>query len=65
MSTLDIDFDETILGNLICDNVYESRVLKVHIMFCIVYCIDTLLGLYETKEYNIKRFVRNLFREIR
>ena len=39
MSTLDIDFDETILGNLICGNVYESRVLKVHIMFCIMYCI--------------------------
>ena len=39
MSTLDIDFDETILGNLICDNVYESRVLKVHIMFCIMYYI--------------------------
>ena len=39
MSTLDIDFDKAILGNLICDNVYESRVLKEHIMFCIMYYI--------------------------
>ena len=39
MSKLDIDFDEAILGNLICDNVYESRLLKVHIMVCIMYYI--------------------------